>query len=94
MTIGACRVSTDDNNPDVQRAAWQRGGCKRIGTDKVTGAMSCGQDTATTLARCARVGREGAQATGPYSRACWWLLIAADIQLAIRPKHQPKGRRH
>jgi DNA invertase Pin-like site-specific DNA recombinase len=33
MNIGYCRVSTDDQNPDLQRA-----GCKRIFTDKAAGA--------------------------------------------------------
>jgi hypothetical protein len=33
MNIGSCRVSPDDHNPDVQRAALKLAGCKRIGTD-------------------------------------------------------------
>jgi DNA invertase Pin-like site-specific DNA recombinase len=38
MKIGYCRVSTDDQNPDLQLAALKRAGCKNICTDKATGA--------------------------------------------------------
>ena len=38
MKIGYCRVFTDDQNPDLQLAALQRAGCKRIFTDKASGA--------------------------------------------------------
>src|SRR5215831_20952199 len=37
MKIGYCRVSTDDQNPDMQLTALQRAGCTRIFTDKATG---------------------------------------------------------
>ena len=38
MKIGYCRVSTDDQNPDLQLAALKRVGRKKIFTDKATGA--------------------------------------------------------
>jgi len=38
MKIGYCRVSTDDQNPDLQLSALKRAGCRKIFTDTATGA--------------------------------------------------------
>ena len=37
MKIGYCRVSTDDQNPDLQLTALKRARCRTIFTDKATG---------------------------------------------------------
>ena len=38
MKIGYCRVSTEDQNPDLQLTALKRAGCRTIFTDRATGA--------------------------------------------------------
>lgn len=38
MKIGYCRVSTDDQNPDMQLTALKKAGCKKIFTDRPTGS--------------------------------------------------------
>jgi len=37
MKIGYCRVSTEDQNPDLQLTALKRAGCRKIFMDKITG---------------------------------------------------------
>jgi len=50
MKIGYCRVSTEDQNPDLQLTALKRAGCKRIFTDKATGAHTKRPDLNKCLA--------------------------------------------
>jgi len=48
MQIGYCRVSTEDQNPDLQLRALKKAGCKTIYTDKVSGTVR----KRTYLERC------------------------------------------
>ena len=40
MKIGYARVSTDDQNPDLQIAALKKAGCRRIYTDRISGVAT------------------------------------------------------
>ena len=39
MKIGYCRVSTEDQNPDLQLRALKQAGCKTVYTDKGSGTV-------------------------------------------------------
>jgi len=49
MKLGYARVSTDDQNPDLQLAALRAAGCEKIYTDKATGANVKRQELAKCL---------------------------------------------
>ena len=55
MKYGYCRVSTDDQNPDLQLTALKRAGCKKIFTDKATGAHVKRPE----LAKCLKALKDG-----------------------------------
>jgi DNA invertase Pin-like site-specific DNA recombinase len=55
MKIGYARVSTDDQNPDLQLAALKKAGCKKIFTDKATGAHAKRPE----LAKCLKTLKAG-----------------------------------
>lgn len=55
MKIGYARVSTDDQNPDLQLAALKAAGCEKIYIDKATGAHVRRPE----LTRCLKALNEG-----------------------------------
>ena len=52
MLIGYARVSTDDQNLDLQQQALAAAGCTEIFTDQVSGAASRRLGLDNALARC------------------------------------------
>jgi DNA invertase Pin-like site-specific DNA recombinase len=52
MLVGYARVSTDDQNLDLQKDALLAAGCKRIFTDIASGAKSQRQGLADALQNC------------------------------------------
>ncbi|STE19127.1 site-specific DNA recombinase; e14 prophage [Escherichia coli] len=75
MLIGYVRVSTNDQNTDLQRNALNCAGCERIFEDKIsgtkvrqTGAEKAAQDTiGRRHAGCLEAGQTGAQ----YAASCY-----------------------
>ena len=55
MKIGYARVSTDDQNPDLQLTALKRAGCGKIFTDTATGAHA----KRPALAKCLKALKAG-----------------------------------
>ena len=55
MKIGYARVSTEDQNPDLQLTALKRAGCSKIFTDKATGANA----KRSELAKCLKALKAG-----------------------------------
>ena len=55
MKIGYARVSTDDQNPDLQLTALKRTGCGKIFTDTATGANAKRPE----LAKCFKLLKAG-----------------------------------
>jgi len=57
MLIGYARVSTDDQSLSLQRDALNKAGCKRIFTDKASGAPTQQSGLADALSHLIRSGR-------------------------------------
>lgn len=55
MKIGYCRVSTKEQNPDLQLRALKKAGCKTIYTDKESGTLR----KRTSLDRCLKALKKG-----------------------------------
>jgi len=51
MLIGYARVSTDDQNLDLQRDALRLAGCKKIYEDRISGAGSAERNSLTNRRR-------------------------------------------
>ncbi len=55
MKMGYARVSTEDQNPDLQLTALKQAGCRKIFTDKATGANA----KRPALAKCVKALKAG-----------------------------------
>jgi DNA invertase Pin-like site-specific DNA recombinase len=69
MLIGYARVSTTDQNLDLQRDALKKAGCKRVFTDQMSGA------------RADRPGLAEAVST-PARAMSWWCGALTDLDAA------------
>src|SRR3546814_20801636 len=56
MRVGYARVSTSDQNPELQLAALRRAGCERVFTEKASGARDDRPDLARILEDVLRAG--------------------------------------
>ena len=104
MKIGYARVSTDDQNPDLQLAALRAAGCEKIFTDKATGANvkrlkvgevlkgSCAGDTLIVW-KLDRLGRGCHDLIGCLDglKARGWFLRHHRHHHADRPRHVANG---
>lgn len=93
MKIGYARVSTDDQNPDLQVVALKKAGCKRIFIDKATGVHVKWPE----LAKCFKAFNKGDtlivwkldSARHRLGRGAHWPLGPAD-----RPRPEPTRASH
>ena len=56
MRVGYARVSTSDQNPDLQLDALRRAGCERVFTEKASGARDDRPELARILGEVLRAG--------------------------------------
>lgn len=57
MLIGYARVSTQDQNLDLQRTALEQAGCQKIYEDQMSGARGNALDCSYCLKYCAKATR-------------------------------------
>ena len=81
MKIGYARVSTDDQNSDLQIAAMERAGGKRIFIDKASGAhVKCPE-----LTQCFKALNEGDTLNvSRFVGCCWGRLNLREAWLSVR----------
>ena len=66
MKYGYARVSTDEQNPALQLSALKRAGCKRIFTDKASGAHVKRPE----LAKCLKALKDGDRLVERFVSPC------------------------